>query len=95
MRGIDHEQSDMFSYLSPERRVRKDHPQRMVRTMTDEILERMLQLFDAMYADGGGVDPSREAAASTAFADAVFGAVGAPADGGDRLQHSVPLVCGA
>lgn len=26
MRGIDHQQSDMFSYLSPEQRVRKDHP---------------------------------------------------------------------
>jgi len=53
MRGIDHQQSDMFSYFSPERRVRKDHPRRTVRAMTDEILERMSPLFDAMYADGG------------------------------------------
>ena len=53
MRGIDHQQSDMFSYLSPEQRVRKDHPLRTVRAMTDEILERMSPLFDAMYADGG------------------------------------------
>jgi len=53
MRGIDHQQSDMFSYLSPERRVRKDHPLRAVRAMTDEILERMSPLFDAMYASGG------------------------------------------
>ena len=43
----------MFSYLSPEQRVRKDHPLRMVRAMTDEILERMSPLFDAMYAEGG------------------------------------------
>ena len=43
----------MFSYLSPERRVRKDHPLRAVRAMTDEILERMSPLFDAMYASGG------------------------------------------
>jgi len=43
----------MFSYLSPEHRVRKDHPLRTVRAMTDEILEGMSSLFDAMYANGG------------------------------------------
>jgi transposase len=53
MRGIDHQQSDMFSYLSPEQRVRKDHPLRAVRAMTDEILEQMSSLFEAMYAQGG------------------------------------------
>jgi transposase len=53
MRGIDHQQSDMFSYLSPEQRVRKDHPLRMVREMTDEILKSMSPLFDALYAEGG------------------------------------------
>jgi transposase len=53
MRGIDHQQSDMFSYLSPEQRVRRDHPLRRVRAMTDEILNSMSPLFDAMYAEGG------------------------------------------
>jgi transposase len=53
MRGIDHQQDDMFSYLSPEQRVRNDHPLRVVRAMTDGILERMPPLFDAMYAEGG------------------------------------------
>src|SRR5437763_10863 len=53
MRGIDHQQSDMFSYLSPEQRVRKDHPLRAVRAMTDEILNSMSPLFDALYAEGG------------------------------------------
>ena len=43
----------MFSYLSPEQRVRKDHPLRAVRAMTDEILAQMSPLFDAMYAEGG------------------------------------------
>ena len=28
MRGIDEQQSQVFSYLSPEARVRKDHPLR-------------------------------------------------------------------
>src|SRR5271156_6760470 len=53
MRGIDYQQGDMFSYLSPEQRVRKDHPLRGARAMTDEILERMSPLFEAMYAEGG------------------------------------------
>jgi transposase len=53
MRGIDHQQADMFSYLSPEQRVRQDHPLRVVRVMTDEILEAMSPLFDAMYAERG------------------------------------------
>jgi transposase len=53
MRGVDHQQADMFSYLSPEQRVRKDHPLRAVRAMTEEILGNMSALFDAMYADSG------------------------------------------
>ena len=61
MRGIDHQQSDMFSYLSPEQRVRKDHPLRTVRAMTDEILNSMSPLFDALYAEGGrpSIPPER------------------------------------
>jgi transposase len=50
MRGIDHQQGQVFSYLSPEERVRKDHPLRAVRVMTDEILGEMSPLFDGMYA---------------------------------------------
>lgn len=53
MRGIDHQQGHVFSYLSPEERVRKDHPLRAVRAMTDEILREMSPVFDSMYARGG------------------------------------------
>jgi transposase len=53
MRGQDHQQSQMFSYLSPESRVRKDHPLRAIRAMADQALERMSPLFDAMYAATG------------------------------------------
>jgi transposase len=52
MHGADHQQADMFSYLSPEQRVRKDHPLRAVRATTDEVLGNMSALFDAMYAEG-------------------------------------------
>ena len=53
MRGIDYSEADIFSYLSPEQRVRKDHHQRSMRVMTDHILDSMSTLFDAMYAEGG------------------------------------------
>jgi hypothetical protein len=35
MRGQDNQQSDMFSYVSPEQRVRPDHPLRAIRAMVD------------------------------------------------------------
>jgi len=53
MRGTDHQQSHIFSYLSPEARVRKDHPLRSMRTMVDEVLSRLSPRFDAMYASAG------------------------------------------
>ena len=33
MRGVDHQQSGMFSHISAERRVPKDHPLRAIRVM--------------------------------------------------------------
>jgi transposase len=53
MRGQDHQQSDMFSYLSPEQRVRPDHPLRAIRAMTDLVLGKLSKRFDAMYATTG------------------------------------------
>jgi hypothetical protein len=38
MRGVDHQQNQILSYLSPETRVRKDHPLRAIRDMVDEVL---------------------------------------------------------
>jgi transposase len=53
MRGADHQQADMYSYLSPEARVRADHPLRAIRKMADQALENMSQRFDTMYAKVG------------------------------------------
>lgn len=50
MRGVNEEQCGMFSYLSPEQRVREDHPLRAVRTQVDEVLKRLSPLFDDMYS---------------------------------------------
>jgi len=53
MRGADEQQSQIFSYLSPEARVRKDHPLRAIRVMVDEALAQVSGCFDAMYAEVG------------------------------------------
>jgi transposase len=53
MRGIDHQQADMYSYVSPEARVRADHPLRAIRKMADEALKNMTERFEAMYSTIG------------------------------------------
>ena len=53
MRGNDQQQSQMFSYLSPEQRVRADHPLRPIRAMVDEVLRGLSPEFDRMYAKEG------------------------------------------
>lgn len=53
MRGADHQQSGMFSYISAERRVPEDHPLRAIRGMVDAALRNMGPQFDAMYAKVG------------------------------------------
>jgi transposase len=53
MRGEDLQQSAMFSYLSPEERVPKDHPLRKVLPLVDAALRRMSRRFAAMYARVG------------------------------------------
>ncbi len=53
MRGVDHQQSGMFSYISAERRVPKDHPLRAIRVMVDAALKESSWRFDAVYANSG------------------------------------------
>src|SRR6266699_124051 len=53
MRGPDEQTSDMFSYLSPEARVRADHPLRAIRQMTDQVLRELSPRFERMYSDMG------------------------------------------
>lgn len=50
MRGEDHQQNAMFSYISPEQRVPQDHPLRKLRPMVDAVLAELWPLFAAMYA---------------------------------------------
>src|SRR5918995_3271794 len=53
MRGSDDQTSDMFSYVVPEHRVRKDHPLRTMRQLTDAVLRELSPRFERMYSDIG------------------------------------------
>src|SRR5438552_3514771 len=53
VRGEDQQTADMFSYLSPEARVRLDHPLRAIREMTDAVLKTLSPRFARMYSDIG------------------------------------------
>jgi transposase len=53
VRGSDQNQSGMFSYFSPEERVRTEHPLRAIRVMVDTALGEMSPLFDQMYSEIG------------------------------------------
>jgi len=53
MRGDDHHQTTMFSYISLETRVPATHPLRPIRQMVDEALQGLGPRFAEMYARTG------------------------------------------
>src|SRR5215471_11454349 len=61
MRGDDQQPDSMFSYVSPEQRVPRDHPLRPIRQLVDEILREMSREFDKLYASVGrpSIPPER------------------------------------
>lgn len=53
MRGEERKQENLFHYFSVESRVPESHPLRRIRTLCDEALSRMSDVFDAMYSETG------------------------------------------
>ena len=53
MRGNDDQTDHMFSYLSPESRVRRDHPLRAIRRITDAALTEISPELERLYSDLG------------------------------------------
>ena len=53
MRGFDEQTTHLFSYLSPESRVRADHPLRAIRAFTDAALVEISPALEALYATTG------------------------------------------
>ena len=93
MRGADDDTSQLFSYLSPESRVRADHPLRAIRQLTDAAFAELSPQFDRLYLTIGRPSiPPEQLLRALAGADALHDSQRAAADGGDRLQHPVSLV---
>jgi len=61
MRGDDRQPDGMFSYVSAEQRVPKDHPLRAIRSLVDDVLRDMSHEFDGLYARVGrpSIPPER------------------------------------
>src|SRR5215204_3328706 len=61
MRGEHREPDSMFSYVSPEQRIPKDHPLRAIRALVDDVLAEMSREFDRLYASTGrpSIPPER------------------------------------
>jgi len=53
VRGSDEQTTHLFSYLSPESRVRPDHPLRQIRGLTDAALREISPALEALYAPTG------------------------------------------
>src|SRR6266849_5559742 len=53
MRGDDHQQAGMWSYIAPEQRVPPDHPLRPIRAMVDTILAELSPAFAPLYSPVG------------------------------------------
>ena len=61
MRGDDHQQFGVFSYVSLEERVPQEHPLRPIRKLVDEIFRATGEEFDGLYAKTGrpSIPPER------------------------------------
>ena len=96
MQGSDHQQTWMFSYISAERRVPKNHPLRAIRNMVDAALRNMGPPFDAMYAKVGrpSIAPEKLLRALLLRVLALYAVQRADADGAVGLKSAVSLVRG-
>src|SRR5438132_874118 len=91
MRGDDPRNDSMFS-VTPEARVRPDHPPRPIRRMTRGAHALVAAVRPVVFEHWPAVDFSQQTAARAAAADALQHSQRAPADGGVRLQRPVPVV---
>src|SRR6516162_8609716 len=95
MSGEDEQQDSVFSYRRTEDRIAADHPLRKIRPLVDAALQDMWAHFQALYPRlGAALDRAGAAVARAVAADFVLPPQRAAADGTDRLQPAVSLVCG-
>jgi hypothetical protein len=91
MRGREDRSDGFFSYVRLEERIPADHPLRPIKALADEALGGLNERFEGLYSSMGR--PSIQMLLRVTFvAGVLFDALGAHADGADRLQSAVLLV---
>jgi hypothetical protein len=93
----DNRTGELFSYVDPEARVRRNHPLRAIRTIVNEALSALEREFAGLYfADWAAVDPAGEAAAGDAVAGVLFASrrhsAGSRRSQGKRRPASVAVI---
>jgi len=53
VRGQDHQNQRLFSYVRPDSRIPPNHPLRLIRKVTDEALAALSDRFNEVYASEG------------------------------------------
>ena len=73
MRGADEQTGALFSYLSPEGLVPREHPLRSIRLLVNKALEQLSPQFDALYAASGRTSIAPEKLLRALLLQAFFG----------------------
>jgi transposase len=73
MRGTDEQTGSLFSYLSPEALVPRDHPLRVIRTVVNAALERLSGEFSQLYSPYGRASIAPEKLLRALLVQAFFG----------------------
>ena len=73
MRGTDEETGALFSYLSPDALVPRDHPLRAIRLLVNAALDTLSPKFDALYASSGRTSIAPEKLLRALLLQAFFG----------------------
>ena len=87
-RGCDQQQNHVFSYISPEQRVRSDHPLRPIRTMWANPEAVVAAVPQDVRKSGSPIDSAGAVVARATVADVVFGTQRAALDGRGGLPRN-------
>jgi len=93
MRGDDHQQAGMWSYIAPEQRVPPEHPLRPIRAMVDTILAELSPAFAPLYSPVGRPSIPPEKRLRALLLQVLYSTRSrATADGATGLQPAPSLV---
>lgn len=73
MRGADAQTGALFSYLSPDALVPRDHPLRAIQQLVNAALEKLSPRFSKLYATGGRASTAPEKLLRALLLQAFYG----------------------